>query len=138
MRAAFIHWNAFYVSGFQLPLPGQGLSGERLCLGGGPWCREDSCHLLLLGPDEAVAHLIAQILGLGEGQVTLIGVGGQPSPVEFQQHLPQLLQVVLQSLRVNDDIVEVGGCIELVGPQEDLHQALEGGGGTYRQCSVGP
>lgn len=98
VRVAFIHWNTFYVSGFQLPLPGQGLSGERLCLGGGPWCREDSCHLLLLGLDEAVAHLIAQILDLGEGQVTLFGVGGQPSPVEFQQHLPQLLQVVLQSL----------------------------------------
>lgn len=41
---------------------------------------------------------------------------------------PQPLQVIFPSLRMYDNVFQVGGRIGLVGLQEDVHQTLESGG----------
>ncbi len=109
-----------------------------LGFGGGPWGREDSCHLILLGFYESSAHPEPQVLCLVEGQVTFSGIGGQPGPAQLHEHPPQPLQVVFPGLRMNDDVIQVGRGVGLVGPQQDVHQSLEGGGSPVQAEGKNP
>ncbi len=87
--------------------------------------REDSCHLILLGFYESSAHPEPRYFASVEGQVTFSGIGGQPGPAQLHEHPPQPLQVVFPGLRMNDDVIQVGRGVGLVGPQQDVHQSLK-------------
>lgn len=64
-----------------------------------------------------------QALCLGQPQLALVGVCGQPSRPELFSYHFQLLEVLSPSGGMYDDIISVGCCILVVGLQDDVHQS---------------
>lgn len=73
-----------------LLVPHQLQGGTYLAFGGGTGITSDGFHLRLMWFKKALADVVAKVLCLYEPQMTFARVGGQPSSVEFRQHLPEM------------------------------------------------
>ena len=59
--------------------------------------------------------------------MTLGRVSREARLPQLPQHRPQLTDVDVPTGTVDDDVIYVGRCVGLVGSQELVHHALEGG-----------
>lgn len=64
--------------------------------------------------------VVPQVLCLAESKLIFLCVGSQPSSVKFTQYLPEMVEMVLPSGRV-DDIIKVSSCELVVGVEGDVH-----------------
>jgi len=98
-----------------------------LLFGLGPGPVSDRLDLAGLGFDASAPYCKTQAIGIPEAEATLLGVGGQPRPSQGSQHGGDLLEMGPPLLPMDYYIIYVCRCILLVGPEDPVHQPLEGG-----------
>jgi len=107
-------------------IAGEPHEGSYLLFGLGPGPVSDRLDLACLGFDASATSCKTQVIGVPEAKATLLGVGGQPCPSQGSQHGGDLLEMGPPLLPMDYYVIQ----ILLVGPEDPVHQPLEGGRGS--------